>query len=169
MFEGILLIAFFIIGGLTALLALLFFVIAAFRKSKTMFKIGLGITTVPLLLYILTYWYYHIHIPELNKRVENAYAGTYVMLASSSVGNSGIKYQQQPQLILNTDNTFKLDQNDFTSFSGKGTWRAGATEDGHFEFRDNKNTIVFWAEPLNNNRLQIETEGLNTQTITFVK
>jgi len=169
MFEGIILIVFLIIGGLAALLALFFFVLAAFRKSLTMCKTGLALTTIPLLLYAVTYWFYYIYVPKINKQEEKAYAGTYIMVAPYSNDTADSIYKYQPQLILNTDNSFQLDPNDFTSFNGKGTWRAGATEDGHFEFRDNKNSIIFWAEPSNNNKLQIEREGLNTQTITFVK
>ncbi|RPD43443.1 hypothetical protein [Paracnuella aquatica] len=169
MFEGIILIIFFIIGGLTALLALFFFVFALFRKSKRMLKIGLGIAVVPLSLYALTYWFYDIHIPKLNKRVEKVYAGTYIMVWPGTSENTGSADKQPTQLILNTDNTFQLDKNKFTSFYGHGTWRAGATEDGHFEFKDKNNSIIFWAEPSGGNKLGIGIEGLNTQTIEFMK
>jgi|GEM_PF-4058577 len=169
MFEGIILIIFFIIGGLTALLTLFFFVIAIVRQSKRMFKIGLAIAIVPLSLYALTYWFYDIHIPKQNKQVEKIYAGTYVMISPSTSGNANAAYKQPPQLILNTDNTFLLDKNKYITFHGQGTWRAGATEDGHFEFRDNQNSIVFWAEPSGGNKLGIGIEGLNTQTLEFVK
>lgn len=169
MLEGIILIIFFIIGGLTALLALFFFVLAIARKSKRMFKIGLGIAVVPLSFYALTLWFYDIHIPKQNKQVEKVYAGTYVMVWPSTSENFASADAQPPQLTLNTDNTFHLDKNKFIRFYGHGTWRAGATEDGHFEFKDKSNSVIFWAEPSGGNRLGIDIEGLNTQTIEFMK
>ncbi|ULQ57138.1 hypothetical protein KJS94_02865 [Flavihumibacter rivuli] len=168
MFEGIILIIFFIIGGLTALLALFFFVLAIFRKSKRLFKIGLGVAVVPFSLYALTCWFYDIHIPRLNKKVEKEYAGTYVMVWPSSSENSGSD-NRQPHLVLKTDNTFQLDKNNYIRFYGQGTWRAGATEDGHFEFKDKNNSIVFWAEPTGGNKLGVDIEGLNTQRVEFAK
>jgi hypothetical protein len=169
MFEGIIFIIFLIIGGITALLVLFFFVIAAVRRSKRMLKIGLAIAIIPLSLYALIYWFYDIHIPKLNKQAEKVYAGTYVMISPNTSGNTNAGYTQPTRLILNTNNTFLIDKNKFISFHGQGTWRAGATEDGHFEFRDNKNSIIFWAEPSGGNKLGIGIEGLNTQTLEFVK
>lgn len=168
MFEGIILIIFFIIGGLTALLALFFFVLSIVRQSKRMFKIGLTIAVVPLFLYALTYWFYDIHIPGLNKQEEKEYAGTYVMV-SSNADDLSAAYRQQPKLVLNEDNTFELDKNNFTAFYGKGTWKAGATDDGQFEFRDAGNSILFWATPSDKNKLEIDKNFDDKQRIVFVK
>ena len=134
-----------------------------------MFKTGLSIAIVPLSLYVLTYWFYEIHIPKMNKQIEKVYAGTYVMVWPSISEYTNSAYTQIPQLVLNTDNTFLLDKNKYITFHGQGTWRAGATEDGHFEFRDNKDSIIFWAEPSGGSKLEIVIEGLNTQTLEFVK
>lgn len=169
MFEGIVLIIFFIIGGLTTLLALFFFVIAIIRQSKPLFKFGMLITIVPLSLYGLTYWFYHIHIPDLNKQAEQAYAGIYVMITSDSTGITNSTFKESPQLILNVDNTFHLDRNDFTSFYGKGTWKAGATDEGQFEFKDSINFVIFWAMPSNHNRLEINRDINDRRRLVFVK
>jgi hypothetical protein len=168
MFEGIILIIFFIIGGLTALLALFFFVIAIIRQSIRIFKIGLTIAVVPLFLYGLTYWFYDIHIAKLNKQEEKEYIGTYVMV-SPTANDLSAAYGQQPKLVLNADNTFQLDKNDFTAFNGKGTWKAGVTDDGQFEFKDAGNSIVFWATPSNKNKLEIDKNFDSEQRIFFVK
>ena len=109
MFEGIILIIFFIVGGLTALLALFFFVFALVRQSKTMFKIGLAVCIVPLFLYGLAYWFYDIHIPSLDKQTEEKYVGTYIM----THGNDDTTKYIDIRLTLNSDNTFHLDKNSF--------------------------------------------------------
>lgn len=167
--EGLILIVFFIIGGLTALLAIFFFVLAIVRQSKRLFKIGLMIAAVPLFLYALTYWFYDIYIPGLNKQEEKEYAGTYVMVSPNNTDDLSAVYGQQPKLILNADNTFQLDKNGFTAFYGKGTWKAGATDDGQFEFKDLDNSIVFWATPSNKNKLEIDKNFDGKQRIVFVK
>jgi hypothetical protein len=169
MFEGIILIIFFIVGGLTALLAVFFFVIAAVRQSKTMFKFGLLTAIVPLFLYSLTYWFYDIHIPKLNKQEEKRYVGTYVKVENNNPDNKEINYTHEIKLILNADNTFQLDQNTFTNFYGKGTWKAGATDDGQFEFRDNTNSIIFWAIPSDENKLEIDKNFNDRQKVVFIK
>ena len=169
MFEGIILIIFFIVGGLTTLLALFFFVLAIVRQSKTMFKIGLGITVVPLSLFALIYCFYYIHIPNLNRKNDKAYAGTYVMILTNDSGDANGVYRQQPQLVLKEDNSFHLDKNHFTSFYGEGTWKSGATDDGQFEFRDKTKSIVFWATPYNNNKLEIDKNFGDRKRVVFVK
>jgi hypothetical protein len=169
MFEGIILITFFIIGGLTSLLAVFFFVLAIVRGSRAMFKIGLGIAIVPLSLYALTYWFYDIHIPKLNKQVKIEYVGTYVLISTNGSDDMGTAYKTQTKLVLKTDNTFWIDKNDFMSFYGEGTWKAGATDNGQFEFKDKRNSIVFWAEPLDSNRLKIDKNFNDRQQVVFVK
>jgi len=57
MLEGVVLIIFFIVGALAALLALFMFVIALAKQSKTMFKIALTLCIVPLSLYGISYWF----------------------------------------------------------------------------------------------------------------
>jgi len=165
MVEGIVLIIFFIVGGLAALLALFFFVVAVVRQSKTMFKIGLAVCIVPLSLYGLTYWFYDIHIPSLDKQTEEKYAGTYIMTHGD---NDTTKYMGV-RLILNSDNTYHLDKNNFTDFAGNGKWKAGATDDGKFEFRDNGNSIKFWASPYNENKLVINENFNDTKRVIFIK
>lgn len=165
MFEGIILIIFFIVGGLTALLALFFFVVALVRKSKTMFKIGLAVCVVPLSLYGLTYWFYDIHIPRLNKQTEKNYAGTYNMTHSDDDTTN----YENVRLTLNSDNTFYLDKNNFTNFAGNGKWKAGATDDEQFEFKDNGNSIKFWASPYNGNKLVIDENFNDRKSVTFIK
>lgn len=169
MFEGIILITFLIVGGLAALLALFFFIVGLVRHSKTLFKIGMAVSVVPLSLFALTYWFYRIHIPNLNRQQEQEYVGTYVMLSPSNSDDLSNAYRQQPRLVLNSDNTFQLDKNNFSAFYGKGTWKAGATDDGQFEFKDNKNSIVFWATPSNNNKLEIDKSFSDRQQVVFVK
>ena len=169
MFEGICLIIFFIIGGLAALLAVFFLVMALVRQSKRMFKVGLILAIIPLSLYALTYWFYNIHIPNSNKQQEKAYAGTYVMITSIGTADKAILNMKQPRLILNMNNTFQLDKNEVTLFYGKGTWKAGATDDGQFEFKDNNNSIVFWATPSNNNKLEMDKNFSDRQHVVFVK
>lgn len=169
MFEGIILIIFLIIGGLAALLALFFFIVGLVRHSKTMLKIGLAVAVVPLSLFALTYWFYRIHLPNLNKQQEQEYIGIYVMVSPNNSDDLSSAYRQQPRLILHTDNTFQLDKNDFTAFYGKGTWKAGATDDGQFEFKNNNNSIVFWATPTNNNKLEIDKNLSDRQKVVFVK
>jgi hypothetical protein len=168
MLEGFILIIFFLIGLLASLLAVLFFVFAAIRGSKTMLKTGLFVTIIPLSLFFISYWFYEIYIPKINKQVERLYVGTYVMLPQVDE-KPDIDNKMRPRLILNSDNTFQLDRNDLIPFHGKGTWRAGETEDGHFGFRDIKDSTIFLAEPLNSNKLGVGIEGLNTQTIEFEK
>ena len=56
-----------------------FFIVALIRRSKTMVKIGLIVSIIPISAYLLTYWYYEIHIPSLNKQEEEKYSGTYIM------------------------------------------------------------------------------------------
>ena len=165
MFEGIILIIFFIIGGLTALLALFFFVIALVRQSKTMFKIGLAVCIVPLFLYGLTYWFYDIHIPTLNKQTEEKYAGTYIMTHSDDDTTTYLDVR----LTLNSDNTSQIDKNNFTDFTGDGKWKSGATDDGQFEFKDNSNSIKFWASPYNENKLVIDENFNDRRSVTFIK
>ena len=165
MFEGIILIIFFIVGGLTALLALFFFVIALVRQSKTMLKIGLAVCIVPLSLYGLTYWFYDIHIPSLNRQTEERYAGTYIMTRSDNDSTKDIDVR----LTLNSDNTFQLDKNNFSKFTGIGKWKAAATDDGQFEFMDNGNSIKFWASPYNENKLVIDENFNNRRSVTFIK
>ena len=165
MFEGIILIIFFIVGGLTALLALFFFVVALVKQSKTMFKIGLAVCIVPLSLYGLTYWFYDIHIPSLNKQTKEKYAGTYIMTHSDDDTTKYIDVR----LTLNSDNTFHLDKNNFTNFAGNGKWKAGATDDGQFEFKDNGNSIKFWASPYNENKLVIDENFNDRRSVTFIK
>lgn len=169
MFEGIILIIFLIVGGLTTLLALFFFIVALVRHSKTMLKIGLAVAAVPLSFFVLTYWFYSIHIPNLNRQQEQEYVGTYIMLPPNSLDDLTNIYKQQPRLVLNADNTFQLDKNDFTGFYGNGTWKAGATDDGQFEFKDKTNSIVFWATPSDNNRLEIDKNFSDRKTVVFVK
>ena len=165
MFEGIILIIFLILGGLTALLALFFFVVALARKSKTMFKIGLCVCIVPLSLYGLTYWFYDIHIPSLNKQTEERYVGTYIMTHSD---DDTTKFEDV-RLTLNKDNTFHLDKNSFTDFAGNGKWKAGATDDGQFEFKDGGNSIKFWASPYNETKLVINESFSESKKVTFIK
>jgi uncharacterized protein with PQ loop repeat len=169
MFEGIILIIFLIVGGLAALLALFFFIVGLVRQSKTMFKTGLAIVVVPLSFFALTYWFYRIHIPNLNRQQEQEYVGIYVLVSSNNSYDMSNAYTQQPRLVLNADNTFQLDKNDFTAFYGKGTWKAGATDDGQFEFKDSKNSIIFWATPSNNNKLEIDSNFSGRQKAVFVK
>ena len=168
MLESILLIIFFIIGGLAALLALFFFIVAIVRHSKSMFKIGLAITIVPLFLFGVIFWYYDIHIPILNWQIEKSYAGKYVMIPEGDPYHPSYIYGSNPRLILNRDGSFHLDSNHFSRFSGRGTWRSGATDDGQFEFRDNRNAIVFRANPSNNNKLEIVNHN-GGQKLVFVK
>ena len=169
MFEGIILIIFLIVGGLAALLALFFLIVGILRHSKTMLKIGLAVAVVPLSLFALTYWFYRIHVPNLNKQQEQECVGTYVMVSPSSSNEVSNAYGQQPRLVLNRDNTFQLDKNDFTAFYGTGTWKAGATDDGQLEFKDSKNSIVFWATPTGNNKLEIDKNFNDRQQVVFVK
>ena len=169
MFEGIILIIFLIVGGLTTLLALFFFIVALVRHSKTMLKIGLAVAAVPLSLFVLTYWFYRIHIPNLNRQQEQEYVGAYIMVPPNSFDDLTNIYKQQPRLVLNEDNTFQFDKNDFTGFYGNGTWKAGATDDGQFEFMDNNNSIVFRATPTNNNKLEIDKNFGDRQKVVFVK
>jgi len=169
MLEGIILIIFLIVGGLTALLAFFFFTFALVRHSKTMLKIGLAVAVVPLSLFALTYWFYRIHVPNLSRQQEQEYIGTYIMVPPNSFNDLDNIYRKQPRLVLNEDNTFQLDKNDFTGFYGYGTWKAGATDDGQFEFKDKRNSIVFWATPSDNNRLEIDKNFSDRQTIVFVK
>ena len=158
MFEGIILIIFFIIGGLTALLALYFFVIALVRQSKTMFHFGLVSSIVPLFLYVLTFWYYDIHIPSFNKREEIKYVGIYASDTGKEITDNGLPDKKSFKLTLNSDNTFELEENQYLNFSGKGTWKAGGTDDGQFTF-EKDGAIIFWATPYNTNRLEIETNS----------
>jgi hypothetical protein len=169
MFEGIVLIIVLIIGGLAALLALFFFILSGIRRSKTMLTTGLIIVIVPLLLSALAYWYYDVHIPGLIKQEERLYTGTYIMTARGTSDSSGVGYGKQIKITLNGDNSFQLDINDFTSFNGKGTWKAGATDDGQFEFRDARDSIVFLAMPSNNNMLEINKNFKDRPGIIFIK
>ena len=163
--EGIILIISFIIGGLTALLAAFFLVASAVRQSKTMFKIGLSICLIPLSLYGLSYWYYDVHIPRLTKRMEEKYSGTYLMVQADNktLISSNVK------LILSPDNTFQLDENDIMPCIGRGKWKAAATDDGQFEFKDNFNSTQFFASPYNDNRLVINEHFIDRQKVTFMK
>jgi hypothetical protein len=169
MFEGIILIIFLIVGGLAALLALFFFIVGLVRHSKTMLKIGLAVAVVPISLFALTHWFYDIHVPDLNRQQEQEYVGTYVTVSPNNSDDVSNAYRQQPRLILNADNTFQLDKNDFTAFYGKGTWKGGATDDGQFEFKDSNNSIVFWATPTGNNKLEIDKNFSDRQKVVFVK
>lgn len=168
MFEGIILIIFFIIGALTALLAIFFFIIALVRQSKTMLYFGLGTSIVPLILYGLTFWYYDIHIPALNKKEEMQYVGTYLSDTGKEITENGLPDKKAFKLTLNSDNTFQLEQNEYLRFSGKGTWEAGTTDDGQFTFKNN-GSIIFWATPYNTNRLEVETNTTSREKITFYK
>ncbi len=150
MFEGIILIIFFIVGGLAALLAIFFFVIALVRQSKAMLLFGLFTSAIPLSLYGLTYWYYDVHIPGLNRELELEYVGTY---HSQSPVNSII-------FVLKSDSTFEMKENKYFHFSGKGSWQAGATDDGQFEFK-NGNSLLFWASPLSSGRIEIQKDGID--------
>jgi hypothetical protein len=165
MIEGILFVIFSIVGGLSALAALFFFIVSLVRQSKTMFKLGLAICIVPVSIYGLIFWYYDIHIPRLNRQMEQRYAGTYTM----NVSNSDTNVNTEVSLVLNRDNTFRLDKNNLINFIGDGKWKAGATDDGQFEFRDNKNSIRFWASPHNDNELVIDRNIKYSRTIIFVK
>src|SRR5690606_39029319 len=125
----------------------------------------LAVSIVPLSLYGLTYWFYHIHIPRMNEQTEEKYAGTYIM-TSSIVDTTNRNYVR---LTLNSDNTFHLDENNFTVFKGDGKWKAGATDDGQFEFKDNGNSIKFWASPYNENKLVIDENFIDGRSVTFIK
>ena len=151
------------------MLALFFFIVGLVRHSKTMMKVGLAVAVVPLSLFALTHWFYRIHIPGLNRKQEQEYVGTYVMVSPNNSDDLINAYRQQPRLVLRTDNTFQLDKNDFIEFNGKGTWKAGATDDGQFEFKDSNNSIVFWATPTNNNKLEIDKNFSDRQKVVFVK
>jgi hypothetical protein len=165
MFEVIVLIIFFIVGGLTALLALFFFVVAFVKQSKTMFKIGLAFCIIPLSLYGLTYWFYDNHIPSLNKQTEERYAGTYIMTNNDNDTTEYINVK----LTLNNNNTFHLDKNNFTNFVGSGKWKTGATDEGQFEFKDNSNVIIFWASPYNENKLVVDENFNDRRSVTFIR
>ena len=169
MLEGILLILFTIIGGLTTLLALVCIILAIVRKSNRLLKIGTLVALIPLTLFALSYWYYNIHIPKLNKQQEKAYTGTYIMTTTTNIPDNDMINTPPPRLILNADNTFQLEKNSFISFYGKGTWKAGATDDGQFEFKDHNNSTVFWATPSNNNKLEIDKNFNDRQKVTFIK
>ena len=158
MIESLLLIIFFIVGGLASLLAIFFFVIALIRNSKIMLYNGLGISVIPLVLWLLTYWFYDVHLPKQNKKEETNYLGTYVLETSNSINTTRLK--------LYSDNLFEIDNIDGMRFSGKGIWKAGKTDDGQLTFYDNNNSIVFWAWPYDNNRIEIEE---NSITFKFVK
>lgn len=153
MFEGLILIIFFIIGGLTALLAIFFFVIALVRRSKTMLYFGLGISIVPLFLYGLSFWFYDIHIPALNQKEEMQYVGTYLSDTGKEITENGLPDKEAFKLQLYSNNTFQLERNEYLNFSGKGTWEADKTDDGKFTFKNN-GSIVFWATPYDMNRLK---------------
>ena len=158
MTESFLLIIFFIIGGLAALLAIFFFVIALIRKSKTMLYLGLGVSIIPIVLYGLTFWFYDVHLPRQYKQEETNYLGTYELQNNQS--------NKTLELRLYSKNIFEIDKIKGIRFSGKGIWKAGQTDDGQFTFYDNNNSIVFWAWPFDNNRIEIEENGT---TLKFIK
>jgi hypothetical protein len=168
MLEGVALIILYVLIGITSMLALILIVISVFRQSKNLFVSGLITAMIPLSLYALSYWYYKVRIPELIRQEENSYAGTYRITDSDSTDTKD-PFVQITKITLYADNTFQLDKNDFTPFHGKGTWRAGATDDGQFEFRDSKKSVVFMAMPSNNSKLEINKHYKDRKTIVFQK
>jgi len=168
MIESLLLIIFFIVGGLFLLLAVFFFAISAIRKSKTMFKLGIGVLIVPACLYGLTYWYYDIYIANSNKETEKEFVGKYFLISDDDSTYS------PTYLKLYEDNTFELGRNNFSTFYGKGVWKAGATDNGQFEFKESKNdnSVIFWATPAkqNNNCMLELNKGLDQrQDLKFIR
>ena len=152
MIESFLLLIFFIIGGIASLFAVFFFVIALIRRSKTMFYLGLGISVVPLFLYGLTFWYYNIHMSGQYQQEQTNYLGTYVLQSPHS--------NEELTLILYSNNAFEIDRIKGFTFSGKGFWKAGQTEEGQLTFYNSQNSIVFWAWPYDNNRIEIEENSI---------
>ncbi len=120
----------FIIGGLTEFLALYFFAIALVRQSKTMFYFGLASSIIPLMPCGLTFWYYYIKIPSSNKRDEMKFVGFYAPVTRKEITDKGLPDKKSFRLTLNVDNTFELEENQYLNSSGKGTWKARATDDG---------------------------------------
>ncbi|HEY0676854.1 MAG TPA: hypothetical protein VGD17_01165 [Chitinophagaceae bacterium] len=169
MMEGIALIIFSIVGGLSAMLALFFIIMAVVRHSRRMLKLGFIVAIIPVSMFALAYWFYKDRIPGLLKREEISYAGTYIMIASDTTDAMARQFRQQTKITLNADNTFQLDKNNFTSFYGSGTWKAGATDDGQFEFRDTMSNIIFRATPSNHNKLEINKNFTETKRIVFLK
>ena len=158
MIESLLLIIFFIVGGLAVLLAIFFFVIVVIRKSKSMLYLGLGLSIIPLFLYGLTFWFYDIHLPKQYKQEEINYLGTYEL--------QNFQPNKNFRLTLYSNNIFEIDNIKDLNFSGKGIWKAGQTDDGQLTFYDNDKSIVFWAWPFHNNRIEIEQNNI---TFKFVK
>lgn len=147
------------------LLSLFFFGAAIIRPSKTMLKIGLAVSVIPLSLYGINYWYYHIHVPRLNKKTEQSYLGSYRMLLNENDTTGNIRVQ----LTLNDDNTFFLDSNDVINFAGKGKWRAGATDAGDFEFTDDDDSLKFLVSPYSENKLMINENFIDRKSLFFIK
>jgi hypothetical protein len=166
MIEAILNIVLLGVIALSTVLAGFFLVVAAVRHSKTMLRIGLVIIVLPVAICGVMYWYYHFHIPGLNKDIESEYVGTYILHEKDGdLPKGGNKVTLQ----LNRDNTFYLAKNTFSSFSGFGLWRSGATDDGRFEFEYQKKSARFYASPLNGNQLVIDLDFTNRTAVTFVK
>ncbi len=161
MIESLILIIFFIIGGLASLLAIFFFVFALIRRSKAMFYLGIGVSIIPLVLYALTFWFYDIHLKSQYKQEQIDYLGTYLLQNTSSNENSELK--------LLTNNIFEIDKIDGIKFSGKGVWKSGQTDDGQLTFYDNHNSIVFWAWPFDNRIIEIEENGITFKFIKIVQ
>ena len=166
MLEGILLIIFFIVGGLTAIAAIFFLLTALFRKSKAMLTFGIFASIVPIVLYLITYWYYDIFIPRQNKLEETEYVGKYISNTGKELTEDGLPDKNFFHLTINSNNTFDLEINNYINFSGQGQWNSGETDDGQLTFKD-RNSIVFWATPISNNSIEVEMS--NGNKIIFYK
>lgn len=167
MFEGIILILISIIVGLTTMLALFLLISGLVKKSKPLIQIGLIICIIPAFLIGLFYWYYNIHLPNINKQEESKYTGTYFL--QMTPGTDSGDFKTPKTLILHADNTFELNKSEVFDYSGHGSWRSGATDDGQLEFKNDQGHILFWAMPINYNRLEINPDMQGRHVIIFQK
>jgi len=168
MFEGILLIIFAIIGGMTTLPVVFFIIVGILRHSKTMIRIGCLVALIPLTLFCLVYWFYDIHIPNHYKKQKLDYIGTYTLISSDDTKSEN-EAESLPKLTLYPNDTFEISKSSYLFYFGKGTWKVGATDEGQFEFKDSLNTTIFRAMPSNNNKLEIDKFLNKDKEIVFIK
>ena len=135
------------IGFITAIPATILIISGLIKKVRPTVTIGLFISIIPVTCFGLFFWFYYIHIPNLNDKRIIEFSGQYRVDLTSSYNEDKRKFSDAIYyMTLNTDMTFKLDSIPDMSFWGKGNWDPDGI-DGQFEFFDSSGNLLNLASP----------------------
>lgn len=144
MLEGLFFLS-FLIGGIVSLFLAISYLSKGFDEgSKGELKRGGLFLTGAVVLLGGLLLYYMVILPNLDKRIEKRFAGSYKTTIKRDDDSNEIYI-----LRLSTDNSFYLDSTPSINFYGIGRWNAGGI-DGHFEFSDTSGRRLGWASPSSN-------------------